>query len=102
MRTSIATLIFLLLLSGIALADDTVSSREHREKSGKPRITFADCDKGNTGALTFEEAQACWPKMNKKKFNAIDANKDGRITKQEIKAHRAAKRQARENRERAY
>ena len=89
-----------LLFAGIALAGDTVSSQGRMAKSSKPHMKFEDCDRGNAGALTFEEAQACWPKMSKKRFNAIDADKDGKITKKEIKAHRAAKKQARENRKR--
>ena len=85
------------IFAGIAPADDTVASRGRMAKSGKTHMKFEDCDRGNAGALTFEEAQACWPKMNRKRFNAIDADKDGKITKKELKAHRAAKKRAKAN-----
>ena len=79
----------LLLSFGSApAADKTVADQRAAAKSGKQRLKFDDCDKGNTGALTFEEAQGCWPRLDKKKFDAIDTNKDGKITKKELKEHR--------------
>ena len=99
---SLLIVVSLLVLSGAALAaDNTTSSQSGVEKgaqhkSGKPRVKFEDCDKGNKGFLTFEEAQACFPKMKREKFDAIDANKDGRITKEELKVYRAARKKERD------
>jgi hypothetical protein len=82
----------LLVFSGISQASDAVSR--------KPRVKFEACDKDNKGALTLVEAQACWPNMSEKKFDAIDADKDGKITEKEFKAKkkkRAKKDKARTN-----
>ena len=93
----------LFLVSGTALAADKTpadqggAEKAKRQKSDKPRLKFEDCDKGNTGALTFEEAQACFPRMSRERFDAIDKNKDGKITKEELKAHRAAKKKKRKD-----
>ena len=93
----------LFLLSGTALAADKAPAdqggveKSNRQKSNKPRLKFEDCDKGNTGALTFEEAQACFPRMSRERFDAIDKNQDGKITKEELKAHRAAKKKKRKD-----
>jgi Ca2+-binding EF-hand superfamily protein len=87
----------LIVFSGTALAADKPVSDQgsvekgKRQKSDKPRLKFEDCDKGNTGALTFEEAQACFPRMSQKRFDAIDTNQDGKITKEELKASYAAR-----------
>jgi len=69
----------LLVFSGIALAAD---------KPAGQRLKFEDCDKNNKGSLTFEEAKACWPNLDRKTFDAIDANQDGTITKEKLKANR--------------
>ena len=91
----------LIVLSGTALATDKTlvdqggAEKGKRHKSNKPRLKFEDCDKGNTGALTFEEAQTCFPRMSRKKFDAIDTNQDGKITKEELKAYHAARKKNR-------
>ena len=91
----------LIVLSGTALATDKAPDGQgsvekgKRHKSDKPRLKFEDCDKGNTGALTFEEAQTCFPRMSRKKFDAIDTNQDGKITKEELKAYHAARKKHR-------
>jgi len=87
----------LIVLSGTALATDKALDGQggvekgKRHKPDKPRLKFEDCDKENTGFLTFEEAQTCFPRMSRKKFDAIDTNKDGKITKEELKAYHAAR-----------
>ena len=58
------------------------------EKTHKQRLKFEDCDKSNKGFLTFEEAQACWPNLDRKTFDALDTNKDGKLTKEKLKANR--------------
>ena len=80
---------FLLLSFGIALATDkTVAGQGCVEKPHKQRLKFEDCDKDNKGFLTFEEAQACWPNLDRQTFDAIDTNKDGKLTKEKLKANR--------------
>ena len=86
---SLFVVAFLLSLSVGALAAE-------KSVSDKPRLKFEDCDNGNKGFLTFEEAQTCFPKMKRKTFDAIDTNKDDKITKKELRAYRAARKQARE------
>jgi len=91
MKKSIVFLIVvsLLLSFGTALAAvKTVDGQGCPEKAYKPRLKFEDCDKDNKGFLTFEEAQACWPNLDKKTFDAIDTNKDGKLTKEKLKANR--------------
>ena len=81
---------FLLVSFGAALAADKAPEGKGcgEVKAHKHHIKFDDCDKGQTGALTFEEAHACWPRLDRKTFDAIDTNKDGKITKQELKENR--------------
>jgi Ca2+-binding EF-hand superfamily protein len=79
----------LLFSFGTALAaDKTVDGKGRTENPHKSRLKFDDCDKSNKGFLTFEEAQACWPNLDRKTFDAIDTNKDGKITKEKLKANR--------------
>ena len=91
---SLFVVAFLLSLSAAAsaadksAADQGCAEKGKHHKSDKPRLKFEDCDKNNTGALTFEEAQACWPRLNRETFDVIDTNKDGKITKQELKENR--------------
>ena len=95
-----ALIVLSLFLSGTALAaDDSPAAplpenAKHR-KGVKARMKFEDCDKDKAGALTFEQVQECFPRMTRERFDAIDANKDGKITKEEIKAHRPARKKNR-------
>ena len=47
---------------------------------------FRTADKDGDGALSKAEAEASMPRMAKH-FDAIDANKDGKITPDELRAH---------------
>ena len=47
---------------------------------------FRRADKDGDGTLSKAEAEAAMPRLAKD-FDAIDANKDGKITQDEIKAH---------------
>ena len=94
-----ALIVMSLLLAGTALAADspaahngTQTTKQHK---GKKRAKFEDCDKDNSGSLNWDEAHACFPRMTKEKFDAIDANKDGVLTKEEIKAYRGAHKKSR-------
>ena len=87
--TSFFIVAFLLLSFGAALAaDKAVDGKGCPENPHKQRLKFEDCDKNNKGFLTFEEAQACWPNLDRKTFDAIDTNKDGKLTKEKLKANR--------------
>ena len=79
-----ALIILALFLSGTALAKPSADGKAKR-------MTFEACDKNNVGSLSFDEAKECYPRLSKAKFDAIDADSDGRITKKELKAHRSAR-----------
>jgi Ca2+-binding EF-hand superfamily protein len=83
-----ATALFLpaAALAGPKNGQDAGNARQHKGQ----RVKFEDCDKDQTGSLDFAEAQQCYRKMTRARFDAIDANKDGAITKDEMKAARAA------------
>jgi Ca2+-binding EF-hand superfamily protein len=83
-----ALIILALFLSGTALAQPSADGKGKRK-------TFESCDKNNVGSLSFEEAKECYRRMSRAKFDAIDADNDGRITKDELKAHRAARKKHR-------
>jgi len=97
----IVSLVFvasLLLFSGSAFAaneaapgqDGVVKGKQHKQHR-----KFDDCDKEHTGALSFEEAKDCFPRMSKERFDAIDANKDGKITKEELKEFKSSQKKMR-------
>ena len=70
----------------------TTNATKHEGKSRPPK--FEECDKDKDGSLTLEEFTACYPR-SAEKFAAIDANSDGKVTKDEVKAHRAERKQER-------
>lgn len=86
-----ALIVMSLLLSGTALAANKSAVHNGTQKAAKAHSKFDDCDKEKVGSLSFDEAKQCFPRITKDKFDAIDANKDGRISKEELKAHRATK-----------
>ena len=95
-----ALIIMSLLMAGTALAagnsaahNGTQTSKQHK---GKARAKFENCDKDNSGSLNWDEAHSCFPRMTKEKFDGIDANKDGAITKEEMKAYRNAHKKSRQ------
>jgi hypothetical protein len=93
-----------LLLAGTASAADPspengMGSATHQKREKKHRPKFAECDAGNKGHLTWDEAKTCFPRMSREKFDAVDANKDGGITREELKAYRAAHKKNRKVRE---
>jgi len=71
MRKCISFCIFasLLLLPAMALAD-----------------RFSDCDRDNSGFLTYKEAKRCFD-MDKRTFNEIDRSGNGKISKREMKEY---------------
>lgn len=106
--------LFTLLLSGIALVTEnaaaapdaeTQAQKEARQekkhfkgKNKKPRPRFEDCDKDKDSSLSLEEFLACHPKGGEAGFAAIDADRDGKITRDEMvtffEEKKAQKRQA--------
>ena len=58
---------------------------------GKPRPKFEDCDKDKDGALSLEEFTACFPRGGQERFAAIDADKDGKVTREEMKNFKEAR-----------
>ena len=73
-----ALIIMSLLMAGTALAagnsaahNGTQTSKQHK---GKARAKFENCDKDNSGSLNWDEAHACFPRMTREKFDAMDAS----------------------------
>ena len=68
---------------------------EMREKMAQRfDAKFKAADKDGDGALTKEEAQAGMPRLAKN-FDQIDANHDGKVTEDEIRAYMKARHDAR-------
>jgi hypothetical protein len=77
---------------GLSSAADSHDADSHGAQTTKRHKKPKDpkCDRKTMTSLTWEEAQQCFPRMKKEKFDAIDANKDSAISKEEMKAYRAA------------
>lgn len=95
-----AIIIASLSFSGLALASETPAPSSERPagqggKPGKPgrpdakRPGFKECDKDGDKALNRAEFTACFPKRAER-FDVIDANKDGKVTREEMQAAREA------------
>lgn len=87
-----------------ATAGDAVSTDQKPEprpkkakgdKAGKEkkRFNFKDCDTNNDGVISLEEYLACSPRGDKDKFAGMDADKDGKLTREELKAWRDSKKE---------
>ena len=50
---------------------------------------FSDCDRHNTGYLTYKEAKRCFD-MDKRTFNEIDRNGNGKISRREMREYQDA------------
>jgi hypothetical protein len=91
---SLALLIVMFTTAAIA-ADPGMPVHGKNDKhwgDKRPRVSFEDCDKSNTGTLTLEEFLACHPHGGEKHFTAMDGNKDGKVTHEEWQAFREANR----------
>jgi len=64
-----------------------------RPEKEKKRFNFKDCDTNNDGVISLEEYLACSPRNTKEKFANMDADKDGKLTKEELKAWRDSKKE---------
>lgn len=81
--------------SGKPAADNKPPRKEgHFDGKGdrKPRPKFEDCDKDKDGALNMEEFLTCFPHAGQERFAAIDADKNGKVTREEMKAFKDARR----------
>ncbi len=81
--------------SGKPALADTVQHKEGRvdhKGNKKPRPRFEDCDKDADGALNAEEFLACYPHGGQERFAAIDADKSGKVSRDELRAFREARR----------
>ncbi len=74
-------------------AETTKKDDSKKTKLGKKRPTFLECDKDADGFLSKEEYIECFPR-SQKKFDKVDANNDGKLTRDEIKAYGVAKKEA--------
>lgn len=100
--------LMILLVTGTAFAADAapsapeqkaqVSDEKGQDGPRRPganqtrkRFRFNDCDKNNDGAVTQEEFSQCFPKGNKATFDAMDTNRDGKVTADEHKAWRESR-----------
>ncbi|MCL1939445.1 MAG: EF-hand domain-containing protein [Desulfovibrionaceae bacterium] len=90
LSVSLAFLICMFATAAVA-ADSGMTEGKHKGDK-KKRPSFEDCDKNNAGALTLEEFLACHPRGGEKLFAAMDANKDGKVTREEWQAFREARR----------
>jgi Ca2+-binding EF-hand superfamily protein len=61
------------------------------EKQAKAAERFKHADTDGDGAISRAEAEKQAPRLAKK-FDEIDANKDGKLTQDELRAYREAKR----------
>ena len=85
------------MMTGTAFAAGTTNATKgagttNSSKSEAKAPKFEECDKDKDDALTLEEFTACYPHMAEK-FAAMDANSDGKVTKDEVKAYRAEHKQ---------
>lgn len=100
-KLSICIALAALLIAGAAHAAPATDAptpgdrpMKHEGKPTKKRPTFKECDKDNDKALSLEEFRVCYPKAEKR-FAAMDADKDGKVTPDEMKAYRQARKQER-------
>ena len=55
---------------------------------------FRDCDRDNSGYLTYKEAHRCFD-MDKKTFHEIDKNGNGKISRREMHEYQEAQKKHR-------
>ncbi len=83
-----------LIVGGMILAAPLMADAGQSGQK-QPRHTFESCDQNKDGFLSREEFLGCWPK-GAKKFDAVDKDGNGRISKQDIQKYRAERKAARQ------
>jgi hypothetical protein len=71
-------------------APGTTAPAKATAKDQKRGERFKAADKNGDGAISKAEADGAGMKRLSKNFDAIDANKDGKVTPDEMKAYRTA------------
>lgn len=88
----------LLLVLGLVLPGSGAAFAKSVVTSDSPRKgRFEKCDTGDKGFLTQEEFANCYLRATAR-FEALDANRDGKVTKAEMKDAREAAKQTRKAR----
>ena len=74
--TTVAIAVVILLI-----LTQAVQAQPPEQKGPPPRVLLKQADKNQDGKVTFDEAKTIRPNMTQERFNALDRNKDGVLTK---------------------
>lgn len=77
---------------GKVTKDEMRAFFEARKEGKKKPRKFEQCDADGDGVVSREEFLACFPK-GQDRFDAMDANKDGKLTKEEWRTYADARRE---------
>lgn len=110
-KLTAALTLLALMITGSAFAAETATTdasgnarsavgkekRNGKDRNGdkQKRPKFEECDKDRDGALNLEEYLACFKRGTEESFAAIDADKDGKLGKDELRAHHEARKSER-------
>jgi hypothetical protein len=73
--------------NAVKAAPDERPPYDHKPR----RFNLEDCDKNKDGALDMGEFSNCFPKGAKERFAQMDADKDDKVSKEELRAWREAR-----------
>lgn len=82
------------VFGAFTIAANAQTAAPQQEKPKKDKDNFKEMDKDHDGKLSKAEVDASDRKHLQKNFTAIDTNKDMYVTKDELKAYRAAHKDA--------
>lgn len=86
-RLITAVAVITLFAVGSAFAVETAHAYDKKShKSKRERPSFDRCDKDKDGELSISEFAACYPRLGQERFKDVDANNDGKVSKEEMKA----------------